>query len=315
MVSSLYTLFYIILIIDRYCDNGTEFKGEVLVLAALNGTPIINGRAHHPETQGAIEKANGIFKARLFACQAEAGVGLSDWVRFLPEIALCVNTVRPSSLPAYITPFDVWFGRGPHWLIERTIGNRPIIIDSDDEDTRGDVDDEDARDDADNEDDSDDNSDDEYPETDDEAEEYILTAIEQRIKANNAIVAEKMVRKSKKQAVVFKDGALVTLAIPAKIRLSLEPKRLLCRIIQCVRGRYTLTFKFGRIKGSWTASELNGIDTPESGRDIPSYWPDNGPTTPLTQAVQLSNYRGTVPSMRKPNRDVTAERTCWFHFT
>jgi hypothetical protein len=221
-------------------------------------------------------------------------------VRFLPEIALCVNTVGPSSLPAYITPFDVWFGREPHWLTERTIGNRPIIIDSDDED---------ARDYTDDEDDSDDNSDDEYPETDDEAKEYILTAIEQRIKANNAIFAEKMVRKSKKQAVVFEDGSLVTLAIPAKIRLSLEPKRLLCRIIQCVRGRYTLTFKFGRIKGSWTASELNGIDTPESGRDIPSYWPDNGPTTPLTQAVQLSNYRGTVPSMRKPNRDVTTERT------
>jgi hypothetical protein len=137
-------------------------------------------------------------------------------------------------------------------LTERTIGNRPIIIDSDDEDTG---------DNTDNEDNSDDNSDNEYPETDNKAEEYILTAIEQRIKANNAIVAEKIVRKSKKQAVVFKDGALVTLAIPAKIRLSLEPKRLLCCIIQYVHGRYTLTFKFGRIKGSWTASELNGIDT------------------------------------------------------
>jgi serine/threonine protein kinase HipA of HipAB toxin-antitoxin module len=69
-------------------------------------------------------------------------------------------------------------------LTERTIGNRPIIINSNDED---------AKDNADNEDDLDDNSDNEYPKTDDEAEEYILTAIEQRIKANNAIVAEKMV--------------------------------------------------------------------------------------------------------------------------
>jgi hypothetical protein len=69
-------------------------------------------------------------------------------------------------------------------LTERTIGNRPIIIDSDDED---------AKDNADDEDDSDDNSDNEYLKTNDEAEEYILTAIEQCIKANNAIVAEKMV--------------------------------------------------------------------------------------------------------------------------
>jgi hypothetical protein len=203
-------------------------------------------------------------------------------------------------LLAYIVPFDIWFGRELHWLTERTIGNRPIIIDSDDEDTRDNTDDEDN---------SDNNSDNKYPETDNEAEEYILTAIEQCIKANNAIVAEKIVQKSKKQAVVFEDGTLVTLAILAKIRLSLEPKCLLCCIIQYIRSRYTLTFKFGYIKGSWTASELNGIDTPESGRDILSYWPDNGPTTLLTQAVQLSNYRGTVLSMQKPNRDITTERT------
>jgi hypothetical protein len=103
-------LSYFILIINRYCDNRTEFKKEVLALAALNSIPIINSRAYHPETQGAVEKANQIFKARLFVCQAEAGVGFSDWVRFLPEIALCVNTVRPLSLPAYIIPFDIWFG-------------------------------------------------------------------------------------------------------------------------------------------------------------------------------------------------------------
>jgi hypothetical protein len=105
-------------------------------------------------------------------------------VCFLLEIALCVNTVQPLSLRAYITPFNVWFGQEPHWLTERTIGNCPIIINSDDED---------ARYNADNEDDLDNNSDNEYPKTDDEAEEYILTAIKQRIKANNAIVAEKMV--------------------------------------------------------------------------------------------------------------------------
>jgi hypothetical protein len=54
-------------------------------------------------------------------------------------------------------------------LTERTIRNRPIIIDSNDEDTK---------DNADNEDNLDNNSDNEYPKTDDEAKEYILTAIE-----------------------------------------------------------------------------------------------------------------------------------------
>jgi hypothetical protein len=29
----------------------------------------------------------------------------------------------------------------------------------------------------------------------------------------------------------------------------------------------------------------------------------------LTQAVQLSNYRGTIASMKKPNQDLDVERT------
>jgi hypothetical protein len=51
-------------------------------------------------------------------------------------------------------------------LTDRTIRNCSIIIDSDDEDAEDNADDEDG------------NSEDEYPETDNEAEEYILTAIE-----------------------------------------------------------------------------------------------------------------------------------------
>jgi hypothetical protein len=123
-------------------------------------------------------------------------------------------------LPAYTTPFDVWFGWAPYWLTERVLNvrNRPIASDSD----------------ADNKDNSDSensninkdtNSDTEYPpETDNEAEDYILTAIEQCIRANNTLVANKMVQKSKKKAVLFADSTLVTLAIPGKMRLSLEPK-------------------------------------------------------------------------------------------
>jgi hypothetical protein len=45
----------------------------------------------------------------------------------LLEIALCVNTVRPSSLLAYITPFEVWFSREPHFLRARLLNadNKP----------------------------------------------------------------------------------------------------------------------------------------------------------------------------------------------
>ena len=50
---------------------------------------------------------------------------------FLPEIALCVNTTQPSSLPTYITPFDVWFGQEPHFLQARLLNpdNKPCDVD------------------------------------------------------------------------------------------------------------------------------------------------------------------------------------------
>ena len=96
----------------------------------MHGIPIINGRAYHLQTQGSVEKANGIFKTRLFACQQEAGSLATEWAQFLPEIALCVNTTRPSSLPAYITLFEVWFGRKPHFLQARPLNsnNKPCDI-------------------------------------------------------------------------------------------------------------------------------------------------------------------------------------------
>jgi len=47
-----------------YCDNGSEFKGDVDDLLARRNPPIktIRGRAYHPQTQGSIEKANDIFR-------------------------------------------------------------------------------------------------------------------------------------------------------------------------------------------------------------------------------------------------------------
>jgi hypothetical protein len=62
ILNHFYTNFY------SYCDNGTEFKSELLTLANLHGIPIINGRSYYPQTQGFVEKANGIFKDWLLAC-------------------------------------------------------------------------------------------------------------------------------------------------------------------------------------------------------------------------------------------------------
>jgi hypothetical protein len=52
-------------------------------------------------------------------------------VRFLLEIALCVNTTQPSSLPAYVTLFEVWFSQEPYFLRARPLNsdNKPCDVD------------------------------------------------------------------------------------------------------------------------------------------------------------------------------------------
>ena len=138
---------------------------------------------------------------------------------------MCVNTTQPLSLPAYVTPFDVWFGREPHFLQARPLnsdnkpcdadGNELVFPDSVDSNA----------------------SDSGYPELDVESpnnkpngpklEKWILTAIEEWVRKNNILVAGRMVKKATKKAQIFKRDCIVTVAIPAKLQRSTKPKRLL----------------------------------------------------------------------------------------
>ena len=252
-----------------------------------------------------MEKANGIFKERLLACQREAGALAIEWVRFLPEIALCVNTTRPSSLPAYVTPFDVWFGREPHFLRARPLNSDNKPCDADGNElvfAAGEVDTG--------------ASDGGYPnpntEEDEEPaielEKWILNAIELRIRKNNVLVARRMVKKGAKKAQVFKEGSVVTLAIPSKMRRTTEPKRLPVRILSINKHSYTLVSRFGRLKGAFQAGQLNAVESNTLGLDIAVRWPATGPKILLTQAVQLFNGRGTLASIQKAGRDIAADR-------
>jgi len=37
------------------CDNGGEFKGEVIEVCTKRGIKLVRGRAYHPQSQGSIE--------------------------------------------------------------------------------------------------------------------------------------------------------------------------------------------------------------------------------------------------------------------
>jgi len=78
------------------CDNGAEFKGVFLILLKKYGIKIIYGRRKHPQTQGLVEKANGVMKVKLRCWLANHGG--QGWSDALPDIALGMNRQSHSSL-------------------------------------------------------------------------------------------------------------------------------------------------------------------------------------------------------------------------
>jgi hypothetical protein len=109
-----------------------------------------------------------------------------------------------------------------------------------------------------------------------ELEKWILNAIEERICKNNVLVARKMVNKTAKKAQVFKEGWIVTVAIPLKLRRSIEPKRLPVWILNINNHSHMLMSRFRRIKGAFQPRQLNIVESDTLGLDIPMSWPENG---------------------------------------
>ena len=71
-------------------DNGKEFKGVCLLLLKRFGIRIVHGRPRRPQTQGLVEQANGVAKAKLAAYLQE--MGTTAWTAALPVIAMMMNS-------------------------------------------------------------------------------------------------------------------------------------------------------------------------------------------------------------------------------
>jgi hypothetical protein len=206
----------------------------------------------------------------------------------LSEIALVINTSKCSALPSHVTPYEVHFGRKPHWIGAPLIGDQDPEEEGDDDSIDGD------------------NSDEEYPPT--EPGDIELTEIEAQILKNNLKVMEQMAKKGA-PAKTFPTNTLVTLKIPVKLRLTGEMQRLPVRIIKCIRGRqYALASKHGKLRGLYPGSDLNSIDSSTAsilGHEIGVAQSENGQKQvliTLSRAVQLENRRGTVASAQRNGR-------------
>jgi transposase InsO family protein len=107
-----------------YSDNGGEFAGDVndILQSIAPPIPLIHGRPYHPKSQGSIEVSNKTFKLRLASLRAEQSLP-HNWVVLLPELQEVTNTTSNRQLPSHVTPFEVWFGRKPHWISSNMISD------------------------------------------------------------------------------------------------------------------------------------------------------------------------------------------------
>lgn len=191
---------------------------------------IVNGRAYHPQTQGAIEQANKVCKVRLRAAQA-AATGEFDpcvWMVYLPRVARVVNTIRPLSLPRGLTPYEAWYGRPfPVWpeadvrrRAQRALGSPvlgeelPLIVVGEEPET----------------------SDSEQEDFSEGDEEIFISTLSKRIADFSVGVRERMMLKKGGKGLQYKVGELATLVIPKKYRVGVEAARCVVRILSKVKS-------------------------------------------------------------------------------
>lgn len=89
------------------CDNGKEFTAVVIknLISLWPNTKIINGSPRHPETQGSVERANGILQTKLAKWMEDTK--RTDWTWGLKLVinAMNISLCRATNQLPYILVF------------------------------------------------------------------------------------------------------------------------------------------------------------------------------------------------------------------
>jgi hypothetical protein len=201
----------------------------------------------------------------------------------LPELARTINTTTSLALLRRKTPFEVWFGRKPHWVSR--IGQ--CGDDNDDDDS-----------------DIDNNDDDDL----DLPHDLVFTEIKTRVAANNARLHAQMIKANSGKAPIFELGMIATLKILPKLRLNTESMRLPVQVLEYKNRQHLLQSRHRRLSRRYQGSELNAVDAtivdiigsliriaPEQkdGKDV---------TITLAKAVAAENGRGSITFAQKAGR-------------
>ncbi|GBC07847.1 hypothetical protein RclHR1_07720011 [Rhizophagus clarus] len=93
-------------------DNGKEFTATIIkeLISLWPTVKIINGRPRHPQSQGLVERANGILQQKLGKWKEDTG--RNDWSFGLHSVILSMNHSYCRSHKK--TPYELVFGDKPH---------------------------------------------------------------------------------------------------------------------------------------------------------------------------------------------------------
>jgi hypothetical protein len=111
-----------------------------------------------------------------------------------------------------------------------------------------------------------------------------------------------MVKKACGKVKIYANKAIVSLAIPTKIRLKIEAKRLLYQITKVAKNRYTLICCFSPLSGTHTPRQLNEVLSQDETLIPMSFLEWKGSKLTLTKAVQLTNNYTTIAAAQKAGR-------------
>ena len=95
-------------------DRGTEFQGDHADICARWGMEPIQSSPYHPQTNGLVERYNGVFKRALFKwCEQQQTL---EWAPVVSRLVYQLNISRPRTTK--VTPYQLAFGRQPpDWVV------------------------------------------------------------------------------------------------------------------------------------------------------------------------------------------------------
>ena len=267
-----------------HCDNGTEFKGAFKNLLTSYGVKIIHGRPHHPQSQGMIEKANGILKEKIGSWMSDHQS--SSWVKALPDAIIATNMQRSSVTRQ--SPYEIVFGQRAN----ATIGPSPeadtvVVIEDDSTRATGSLDETTSEGLS-----SESGMEtpriieptppaviglvpiyDQIPQasvndvwTDENNNLPHHNAIRQEAQVATSRSVTAMLARNERQnpisSIPYRIGQIVTLRIPKKNRLASQSKRLLCKVLEePYTNQYKLLSEHGLLRGLFPRSELDTTPT------------------------------------------------------